>query len=91
MHVRQPAGPSIPSGSARPAAPSARQPIAPGDLDEISDALAVNLGPMARVMVNRKARDAASVSALIETLSHELKSAEERAQFRARLIKLIGR
>lgn len=61
------------------------------DIAQIVDALAVHLGPVARVMVNRKARTAQSTGALIEELLGELKTSDERAAFRSQLLKLIGR
>ena len=63
----------------------------PEDIAQIVDALAVHLGPVARVMVNRKARTAQSTGALIEELLGELKTSDERAAFRSQLLKLIGR
>lgn len=61
------------------------------DIAQIVDALAVHLGPVARVMVNRKARTAQSTGVLIEELLGELKTSDERAAFRSQLLKLIGR
>ena len=63
----------------------------PEDIAQIVDALAVHLGPVARVMVNRKARTAQSTGVLIEELLGELKTSDERAVFRSQLLKLIGR
>ena len=63
----------------------------PEDIAQIVDALAVHLGPVARVMVNRKARTAQSTGVLIEELLGELKTSDERAAFRSQLLKLIGR
>ena len=63
----------------------------PEDIAQIVDALAVHLGPVARVMVNRKARTAQSTGVLIEEVLGELKTSDERAAFRSQLLKLIGR
>lgn len=95
MHAKpdtQPAGQttSKPAESAPVPAPAAVQ-IPAAAIEEISEALAVHLGPVARVMVNRKAKDATSTNGLIEALASELSSSDERAKFRARLIKLLGR
>lgn len=63
----------------------------PEDIAQIVDALAVNMGPVARVMVNRKAKSIPTTGALIEELLGELKTSEERAAFRSKLLNLIGR
>ena len=96
--------PPLPNTAAKPAlgptaskSPSSRLPSSrinapsPKDIAQIVDALAVHLGPVARVMVNRKARTAQSTGVLIEELLGELKTSDERAAFRSQLLKLIGR
>jgi len=77
--------------TAQPPPPSAAVTIPAQAIDEIIEALAVHLGPVARLMVNRKSKTATSTSELIETLAGELASSDERAKFRTRLIRLIGR
>lgn len=74
-----------------PGPPMLHDPIPADAVEEIAGALAVYLGPVARVMVTRKAKTARSPSELIETLSGELSSSQERAAFRSRLLKLLGR
>ncbi len=72
-----------------PVLPAAAIPV--DVIDEITAALAVQLGPVARLMVSRNAKTASSTSELIERLATELASSDERARFRTRLIKLLGR
>ncbi|KUO66029.1 MAG: hypothetical protein APF80_07060 [Alphaproteobacteria bacterium BRH_c36] len=79
------------SATAQPTPPTAAATIPAEAINEITEALAVHLGPVARLMVNRKSKTATSASNLIETLAGELASSDERAKFRTRLIKLIGR
>lgn len=75
--------------SAMPPPPAAS--LAASVVEEITEALAVHLGPVARIMVGRKAKTATSASDLIEKLATELSSSDERAKFRTRLINLLGR
>jgi len=75
----------------QPSVPPPATEIPAAAIEEITEALAVHLGPVARVMVTRKAKTARSPSDLIEKLALELASSDERARFRTRLIKLIGR
>lgn len=82
--------PPTPPPQPPPLAP-VHQPISQDAIDEITSALAVHLGPVARVMVSRKARTATSASELIQTLVAELSNSEERMAFRSRLLRHIGR
>lgn len=75
----------------RPAPPPAAAAIPADAIHEITEALAVHLGPVARLLVSRTSKSATSTSDLIEKLASELASSDERAKFRTRLIKLIGR
>ncbi len=63
----------------------------PEDLAQIVEAMSVHLGPVARVMVQRKAKTNPSIGALIEELLGELSNGDERADVRSRLLDLIRR
>jgi class 3 adenylate cyclase len=86
--------PSLPPPAPLPQPPPLRpghKPITQDAIDQITTALAVHLGPVARVMVSRKAKTASSTSELIETLAGELSGSDERIAFRSRLLRYIGR
>lgn len=55
----------------------------PGLLDRLKRDLAVQIGPMAKVIVDRAAKKAHSQEELLSTLAAEISSPEERARFQA--------
>lgn len=79
--------------TASPAAPSTPLPAAapvlsPERAAAIIEALSVHLGPVARVLVLRRAKTATSVAGLVLELAGEIPSDEERRAFCARLADL---
>jgi serine/threonine protein kinase len=77
----------VPSGI--PASPSEAtelasgiRPASPEDLDRVARALAVHLGPIARLLVNRAASGARDLQDLCAVLAAQLTTEEERARFR---------
>lgn len=95
--VRTPAAPAqqeaapAPFPSAPVAAKVSPALIAESDIAQITEALAVYAGPVAKVMVNRKAKAAATVTELIDALEQQLPGVEEKAAFRSRLKRFFGR
>lgn len=91
------APPPGPKPEAKPAAPaplgakSSPAQIAESDIAQIAEALAVYAGPVAKVMVNRTAKTATSVTELIEHLEQQLPNPTEKAAFRSRLQRFFGR
>lgn len=87
----------------RPAAPalarpSANQPegvaplgvFAPEIIALVTEALAVHLGPVARVVVSRKSKGIGTVAELIDAIAAELASPDERVAFRSKLNRHLG-
>jgi len=77
---------------AKPAQPKRSEaPPTPEALALLVEALAVHLGPVARVLVARKAKDAATLNELVAALEGEIPLPQERIAFRSRLHHLLGR
>ncbi len=74
---------SVLSGGAAPeaAAPAAAPAIAPDVAAKVAAALTPHLGPIARVLVEREARTAPSLVALIERLAVSIPNEKDRAAF----------
>jgi serine/threonine-protein kinase len=72
---------STPRATALPAAGASR--FDPKELDQVKRALAVYVGPMARIIVDRTAKKANSWQQLYELLSAEVPAGEERRRFLA--------
>lgn len=60
-------------------------------IDGLTAALALSLGPIASIVVERRAQRAGSLTGLIEDLAGEISSPEEQAAFRARTASLLAR
>lgn len=58
-----------------------RQPLSEAELERAQAALALFVGPIARVLVRRAAQDAGSVDALWQVLARHIDSPAERTQF----------
>ncbi len=80
-----------PKTPAPPVAKPAPAQIAESEIAQVAEALAVYAGPVAKVMVNRMAKTASSVTELIEFLEEQLPNPTEKAAFRSRLQKFFGR
>ncbi|HPF71293.1 MAG TPA: serine/threonine-protein kinase [Candidatus Krumholzibacteria bacterium] len=84
-HVRvEPADPTMtilqtPSGAAF--CPAFAAPCPPADLDRMESALAIAIGPLARVLVGRESRHARTRPALVEALAAHIGDAAERRRF----------
>jgi class 3 adenylate cyclase len=86
----QPAKTTIPrSASALEAEPALlteadkyRPPV--GCIEALTAALAVHLGPLAKVLINRSLKDASSIDHLVAMIEEQIQSNEERFQFRIR-------
>jgi serine/threonine-protein kinase len=75
-----PAGP----GAAVPRAETAPgQPLSPEVLAEASDRLAVHIGPVAKLLVKRAAKEASSTKDLYERLAAHIDDPRDRRRFRA--------
>jgi serine/threonine-protein kinase len=66
-----------------PPSASALAKFDPDDLDQLRRALAMHVGPMAKILVDRAAKKSASLKELYEKLSAEVPDAKERAKFLA--------
>jgi class 3 adenylate cyclase len=75
---------AVPPAAAEPAN-GAGLALDPAFLDRARKALAVHMGPVARLLVDRAAARAGSEAELVEMLAAEIASADERSAFRAGL------
>ena len=75
-------GPNIPARSATP--PSGTATLNPGLLEATVKDLAVYIGPMAKIIVNRAAKQAQNPKQLYEAVSGEIASPTDRAKFLAK-------
>jgi hypothetical protein len=89
---RQPSKPAIQAGSS-PSAPKAElglfpQPAGQGlsaeSIESLTEALAVPLGMLAKLHMNRHLKDASSIEHLVSLLEKHIASNEDRFQFRVR-------
>lgn len=71
------------SHSSTPPSGSKQKSFEPSDLEPVKRELAVYLGPMARILVDRAAKKATSWKQLYELLAPEVPSGEERKRFLA--------
>jgi hypothetical protein len=86
-----PAPAASPSPAIAPAAAPARTAVAPSpeQIAALTEMLAVHLGPVARVVVARKAKDAATLAEIVARLEPEVPAAE-RIAFRGRVQRMLG-
>jgi class 3 adenylate cyclase len=86
-----PAPAASPSPAIAPSAAPARTAVAPSpeQIAALTEMLAVHLGPVARVVVARKAKDAATLAEIVAQLEPEVPAAE-RIAFRGRVQRMLG-
>jgi class 3 adenylate cyclase len=77
------APPARPSTAARPAQTAPGQPLSPEVLAEATDRLAVHIGPVAKLLVKRAARQASSTKDLYERLAAHIDDPQDRQRFAA--------
>jgi serine/threonine-protein kinase len=75
-------GPDVPARGATP--PSGTAAWSPGVLEATVKDLAVYIGPMAKIIVNRAAKQAQTPRQLYETVAAEIASPADRAKFLAK-------
>jgi class 3 adenylate cyclase len=82
--------PGAPAAQAAPASAGVRA-VDRALADFLSDALAIHMGPVARVIVARALRTASSLDALLDELANKIPSESERQIFRASVQDLVTR
>jgi len=74
--------PARPAG-APAAAPAPARPLSPAVLDEATDRLAIHIGPVAKLLVKRAAKQASSTRDLYEQLAAHIDDPQSRQRFTA--------
>jgi class 3 adenylate cyclase len=83
-----PASKAPPARPAAAAAPAPAQPLSPAVLDEAADRLAIHIGPVAKLLVKRAAKQASSTRDLYERLAAHIDDPRSRQRFAAALEEL---
>jgi class 3 adenylate cyclase len=77
-----------PPAVARPAPPGPGRPLSPEVLAEAADRLTVHMGPVARLLVKRAAKEASSTKDLYERLAAHIDDPQQRRRFAASIEEL---